>query len=69
MTPDVDEETVKRLLAVVNEDTSEGTLDDAVSDVKDAEASAINNGGFDNQIRFLLENGESEDYIRGYLET
>lgn len=54
----IDEATVQALLARMPED--ESVLDCLVHDAFSKQASAVNNGGFESQIRWLLENGYTE---------
>lgn len=45
-----------------------GVLDDLVHDLKSRDASAMNNGGFWEQLEYLREGGVGWDEIRGAME-
>lgn len=65
-------EASERLMASIQKRGDEGpdeqALDEAVHDVKSAEAADINNGGFQEQIDFLLDAGFTEQMIREMLD-
>lgn len=46
-----------------------GDLDELVYDMKSSEASNINNGGVETQIRYLLSNGMSLEELKKAIET
>ncbi len=55
------------LKAIGDKDAPEGALDELVTDCKCAEASSINNDGFESQIDYLLDSKVSEEDILAAL--
>ena len=55
ITPKVNPDVLKNMLAIAETCRDEGILDDLVHDLASNPASDINNGGMESQIRFILE--------------
>lgn len=67
-------EAKKRLMAqLLSEDSTVLVLDDYVHDAKAAEATNINNGGLDSQLRYIKEQGDLDRVVawveQGSLEA
>lgn len=54
MTSNPNSDAIARLVSML-EGVDDGALDEAVIEAKSHEASGINNGGFDDQIEYLIE--------------
>jgi hypothetical protein len=48
---------------------SEMALDEAVHDTASSQGSDANNGGFESQVEYLLNNGWSADAVIGYIKA
>lgn len=65
ITEKVVDEIVSELYARMDTDQDTDWVDDMVHECKSAEASAINNSGFQDQVEYLLESGCTPDQILG----